>query len=72
MIRRARKWVAAAAALGAGLSPALCWAQVRHLPPVIPRMRAGHPMPAYLLGSICFVGVAVIAFRKSKRKAPHE
>ncbi len=72
MIRRLRGWLAMAAALVAGLSPALCWAQVKHLPSVIPRMRSGHPMPAYLLGGILFVGVAVIAFRKSKRKAPHE
>lgn len=51
--------------------PHVCFAQIAHLPPVIPRLgRPAKTAWGYILVGLFFAGVVTMAFHRPKRNGP--
>lgn len=52
-------------------APEAVQAQLRKVPPAIPRITQPHgPMPAYIISGLALVMITVLAFRSAHRRKP--
>ena len=70
-VRFMRLVCAIIAYVGLASAPDVVQAQLRKVPPVIPRISQPHgPMPAYIISGLALVMITIVAFRSAHRRKP--